>query len=140
LISTLWPRELGKCGEGRAKVIAKCVGLASRSRWPCGLRRRSAVLDCLDRSFESCWASGCSSLVPVVRCTGTGLCDELITRPEEFCQMHGLFVCERGTSKMRRPRPQMRCSVTEKKKENEKRILSTPSRASSSAEVFIFSC
>jgi len=51
--------------------------------------------------------------------------------------MHGLFVCERGTSKIGRPRPQMGCSIKVKKKGKEKRILSTPSPASSSVEVFM---
>jgi hypothetical protein len=36
--------------------------------------------DCWDRGFESRWGHGCSSLVFVVCCVGSSLCDGLITR------------------------------------------------------------
>ena len=39
-----------------------------------------------DRIFESRRGHGCSSLVFVVCCVGSGLCDGLITRSEEsYC-------------------------------------------------------
>jgi hypothetical protein len=47
-------------------------------------------LDCWDRRFESRWGHGCSSLVFVVCCVGSGLCDKLITNP--FRWVHGVFV------------------------------------------------
>jgi hypothetical protein len=51
-----------------------------RSRWLFGLRRLSQALDCWDRGFESRWGHGCLSLVFVVRCIGSRLCDELKSR------------------------------------------------------------
>jgi len=35
--------------------------------------------------------------------SGRGLCDELITRPEESCQLWCIVVCDLKTSRMRRP-------------------------------------
>jgi hypothetical protein len=43
--------------------------------------------DCWDCGFESRWGSEYSSLEFVVCCVGRGLCDELITRPEEPYQV-----------------------------------------------------
>jgi hypothetical protein len=37
-------------------------------------------LNCSDYEFEFRWVQGCSSLVFVVCCVGSGLCDEPITR------------------------------------------------------------
>jgi hypothetical protein len=45
-----------------------------------------------------------------------GLCDELITRPEESYGLWCVAVCDLETSRMRRPWPALGCSVTEKKK------------------------
>ena len=47
-----------------------------------------------------------------MRCVGSGLCERLITRPEEFYLM---FACYLETSAMRRPGPQFVCSSTERK-------------------------
>jgi hypothetical protein len=52
--------------------------LQSRSQWPHGLRR---PLGCWGRGFESHSGHGCVSVV--LSCVGRGLCDGLITRPEE---------------------------------------------------------
>ena len=73
----------------------------SRSRWLCGLRRRS----------EGAWLLGSWVRIPLrawmfVSCVcrvDRGLCDDLITRDPE-------------TSTMRRPRPELRGCTTEKKK------------------------
>jgi len=35
--------------------------------------------------------------------SGKGLCDELITRPEEYYRLLGVVVCDLETSWMRRP-------------------------------------
>ena len=35
--------------------------------------------------------------------SGSGLCDELITHPEESCQLWCVVVCDLETSRMRRP-------------------------------------
>ena len=47
--------------------------------------------------------------------SGRGLCDELITRPEESYRMWCIVVCDLETSRMRRPWPALGCSATEKK-------------------------
>jgi hypothetical protein len=58
--------------------------IISRFHWPCCLRCRFLrLVDCWDHSFESHWGHGCSSLVFVVCCVGSSLCDGLITRSEE---------------------------------------------------------
>ena len=48
--------------------------------------------------------------------SGRGLCDELITRPEEFYRLWCVVVCDLETSRMRRPWPALDRSATEKKK------------------------
>ena len=45
-------------------------------------------LDCWDRGFESRSGNGCSSLVFVVYCVGSGFCDELMSRVEESYRVH----------------------------------------------------
>jgi len=48
--------------------------------------------------------------------SGRGLCDELITRPEESYQLWSVVVCDLETSRMRRPWPALGRSATAKKK------------------------
>ena len=55
----------------------------SRSQWPRGLRRRSAAVRLLRlwvRIAAGAWISVCCECCVL---SGRGLCDELITRPEE---------------------------------------------------------
>jgi hypothetical protein len=60
-----------------------------RYRWPRGLR----PLVC--RGFESLRGHGCWSLLLILFCVGSGLCDGLTTRSEEcVC----IIVCNLGTS------------------------------------------
>jgi hypothetical protein len=66
-----------------------------------------------DRGFESHFGHGCSSLVFVVCCEGSGLCDELLTHSEESYQMC-LIVCDLETSIVRQPRPKLGCHAMEK--------------------------
>jgi len=47
--------------------------------------------------------------------SGRGLCDELITRPEESYRPWCVIVCDLETSRMRRPWPALGRSATEKK-------------------------
>ena len=47
--------------------------------------------------------------------SGRGLCDELITRPEESYRVRCVAVCDLETSRMRRPWPALGRSATEKK-------------------------
>ena len=44
--------------------------------------------------------------------SGRGLCDELITRPEESYRLWCVVVCDLETSKMRRPWPELGRSPT----------------------------
>jgi hypothetical protein len=46
--------------------------------------------------------------------SGKGLCDELITRPEEYYRLWCVVVCDLETSRMRRQWPALGCSATEK--------------------------
>jgi hypothetical protein len=47
--------------------------------------------------------------------SGRGLCDELITRPEESYRLWCVVVCDVETSRMRRPWPALGRSATKKK-------------------------
>jgi len=48
--------------------------------------------------------------------SGRGLCDELITRPEEPYRLWCVVVCDLETLRMRRPWPALGRSTTEKQK------------------------
>ena len=88
-----------------------------RSQWPCCLRRRSAAARLL-RSWvripPEAWMFFCCKCCVL---SGRGLCDELISRPEEFYRLWCVAVCDLETSRMRRPWPALGCSATEKKKD-----------------------
>jgi len=62
------------------------------------------IFACSDCGFESHWGHGCLYVVCCVL-SGRGLCDELITRPEESYRLWSVVVCDIGTSRMRRPWP-----------------------------------
>ena len=88
-----------------------------RSQWPRGLRRRSVAA----RLLRSCirippgaWMFVCCECCVL---SGTGLCDELITPPEESYRLW-CVVCDLETSRMRRPRPALGRSTTKKKNYN----------------------
>jgi len=74
-----------------------------RSQWPRGLRLRSAAARLL-RSWVRIppwtWKFVCCECCVL---SGTGLCDELITRPEESYRLWCVVVCDLETSRMRRP-------------------------------------
>ena len=57
-----------------------------------GIGMRS--LDCWDRGFESRCRHGCSSLLFVVCCVGSGVCHWLITRSEGVLLGVGLVACD----------------------------------------------
>ena len=72
-------------------------------------------LDCWNHGFESRLGHGCSSVVFVVCCVGSGLCDEPITRSEES---YSVCVCNfvwYGNLKTMRSRPDLCCCATGKK-------------------------
>ena len=81
-------------------IINKCW-----SQWPRGLRRGSAAARFLGlwvRISSGAWMSvsyKCRVL------SGTGLCDGLITRPEESYRLWCVVECDLETSRMRRPWP-----------------------------------
>ena len=58
------------------------------------------------------WISVCCVL------SGRGLCDELITRPEESYRLWCVVVCDLETSWMRRPWPTADCCAKRKKERN----------------------
>jgi len=73
------------------------------SLWPRGLMRRSAAARLLRMGVRippGEWMS-----VECVVLSGWGLCDELITRPEESYRLWCVVVCDLETSWMRRPWP-----------------------------------
>ena len=93
-----------------------------RFYWPRGLRRRSAAARLL-RSWvripQAGWMFVCCECCVL---SGRGLCDKLITRPEEFYWLWCIVVCDLETSRMRRPWPALGRSATAKKKK--KKVLS----------------
>ena len=70
-----------------------------RSQWPRGLRRRSTAARLL-RSWvripPGAWMSVCCECCVL---SGRGLCDELITRPEESYRLWCVVVRDLGTTK-----------------------------------------
>ena len=96
-----------------------------RSHWPRGLRHRSAAARLL-RSWVGIPPGTWMFVVIVVCCDccflwGRGLCDEVITRPEEYYRLWCVVMCDLETSRMRRPWSALGRSVIEKK--NQWRLL-----------------
>ena len=83
-----------------------------QSQWPPGLRRRSAAARLL-RSWVRI-PPGAWMFVYCDCCvlSGRGLCDELITRPEESYRLWCVVVRDLETSRMRRPQPALGRSAT----------------------------
>jgi hypothetical protein len=76
-----------------------------RSQWPRGLRRRSAAARLL-RSWV--WIPPIAWMFICFECcvlSGRGLCNDLITRPEESYRLCCVVVCDLETLWMRRPWP-----------------------------------
>ena len=80
-----------------------CIGNDGRSQWPSGLRRGFAAARLLRLWFRippGTWMYVCCECCVL---SGRGLCDELITRPEESYRLWCVVVCDLETSCMRRP-------------------------------------
>jgi hypothetical protein len=75
-----------------------------RSQWPRDLRRRSAAASLL-RSWVQIPPGGMDVCCGCWVLSGRGLCDELITRPEESCRLWCVVECDLETAWMRRPCP-----------------------------------
>ena len=92
-------------------IITHCNQILSRFQWPRGLRRRSTAARLLKlwvRISPGAWMSVCFECCVL---SGRGLCDELITRPEESYQVWCVVMCDLHveTSWMRRAWPTGRC-------------------------------
>jgi len=85
-----------------------------RSQWPRGLGRRSAAARLLRlwvRMPPGAWMFVCCDCCVL---SGRGLCDELITRPEESYRLCCVVVCDLETSWTRRPWPNGGCRARNK--------------------------
>ena len=93
-----------------------------RSQWPRGLRRMSAAARLLRLWVRippgACMFVCCECFV----LSGRGLCDELITRPEESYRLWCVVVCDLETSRMRRPWSALGRSATGNKTKQNKTI------------------
>ena len=81
----------------------------SQSQWSRGLRRRSAadlLLTLWVRIPQGAWMSVCCECCVL---SGRGLCDALITRPEEPYRLWCVVVCDLENSWMRGPWPTGGC-------------------------------
>ena len=100
-------------------VILESLNITSvttgcRSQWPCCLRRRSAAARLLRLWVRIPPGTLMSICCECCVLSDRGLCDELITRPEESYQMWCVVECDLGTSRMRRPWPALGRSATKK--------------------------
>ena len=106
---------LNICFARPASLNCEKMCVCSLSKWPRGLRRRSAAARLLGfwvRIPPGTWMSVCCECCVL---SGRGLCDGLITRPEESYRLWCVVVCNLETSSMRRPWPALGRSATEKK-------------------------
>jgi hypothetical protein len=97
--------------QSQSNIYSNIYIQQSRSQWPRGLRHRSAAA----RGFEShrgAWMFVCCECSVL---WGRGLCDGLITRPEESYRLLYVVVCDLETSRMKRPWPALGGSATKKK-------------------------
>jgi len=89
-----------------------------RSQWPRGLRPGSAaprLLRLWVRIPPGTWTSVCCECCVL---SGRGLCDRLITRPEESYCLWCVVVCDLEASWMRRPWPTGGCCARNKQTTN----------------------
>ena len=87
-----------------------------RSRWPRGLRRRSAAARLLGlwvRIPPGAWMSVCCECCVL---SGGGLCDGLITRPEESYRLWCVDECDLETSRMWRSWPTGDCCARRRRR------------------------
>ena len=83
--------------------LRSVMGVMCRSQWPRGLRRRFAAARLL-RSWVRIPPGGWMFVCCECRVlSGRGLCDELITRPEESYRLCRVVVCDLETSRIGAP-------------------------------------
>ena len=102
--------------HGNCNILTLVPCIFCRSQWPRGLRRKSAAARLLRlwvRIPPGAWIFVCSECRVL-----SGLCDELITRPEESCRLWCVVVCDLETSWMRTPWPTGGCCAQKKKQTN----------------------
>ena len=88
-----------------------------RTHWPCGLSYTCGVISFLVSRVRTPLTQGHSSFLFVMCCVGSGLCEELVCRSQEFCRVClCLTVYDLGTSTNSHTSPQFACSTTERKK------------------------
>jgi hypothetical protein len=93
-----WTEKTREClPEWRYQIASVVEG---RSQWSHGLRRSSAAVRLL-RLWFRIQPGGMNVCCDCCVFSGRGLCDELITRPEESCR-RWCVVCDIKTSRMRR--------------------------------------
>ena len=83
-----------------------------RSQWPRGLRCRSTAARLLSlwvRIPPGTWMSVCCECCVL---SGRGLCNALITRPEESYRTRWVVLCDLESSRIRRPWPALGRSTT----------------------------
>jgi hypothetical protein len=85
--------------------VSPLTFLCRSLQWQRGLRRRSSAARLLRlwvRIPPASWIFVCCEGCVL---SGRGLCDGLITRPEESYRLWGVVVCDQETSKKRRLKP-----------------------------------
>ena len=90
--------------------INRCM--TNRPQWPRGLRRRSTAARLLRLWVRIPMGARMSVCCECCMLSGRGLCDELITRPEESYRLWFVVVCDLETSRMRKPWPALGRSAT----------------------------
>jgi len=104
-----------RLSSNRFKTYRYIYIILCRSQWLRCLRCRSAVTRLLRfwvRIPPEAWMSVCCKFCVL---SGRGLCDELITSPEESYWLWCVVVCDLETSWMRRPCPTGGCCDKRKK-------------------------
>jgi len=96
-------RSVFKCFS--VKILDYYNITVCRSQWPRGLGRRPSAARLLRlwvRIPPGAWMFVCCDCCVLL---GRGLCDGLITRPEESYRLWGVVVCDQETSQTRRLKP-----------------------------------
>jgi hypothetical protein len=83
---------------------------------PMAVQSKAWVCGCLPAEIVGSNPTGGMDVCLLWVLLGRGLCDELITYPEESYQLWCVVVCDLETSRMRRPWPTLGRSATAKKK------------------------